>query len=450
MRAAEPGIGLPAVQHDDVAPERALDLPTHLLQRRRALLARWRRRARADPGLTTADGLTRRQFEDHVPEVIEALVDRLRRVEAHGTPDGAEVPGDASVDRWAEDHGLHRWQQGYDQRETIREWRHLQHCLLEETDAYAAAAPDDAETVARARIEVAALCMDGVERSASEFMRMHRAEAASRIGDLEAALAHLSAIERQRLDTIRETAHDLRGNVGTLRTVSSVLGRPDVTVAAREAATGALHRGVAALHELLTDLLDLSRLEAGLERRADEPFDAAQLLDGMCAALGPIATERGLYLRRSGADTLPVQGDPVKVLRIAQNLVHNALNCTTHGGVDVGCDEHEQADGPPRWVMTIRDTGPGLPQAGEAPIADALEHATHEAQAVDAAGAGALPAAPPRDGRGRAAGAGEGLGLTIVKRLCELLDAAMALESAPGAGTAFRITFPKRAAPRAD
>jgi signal transduction histidine kinase len=83
---------------------------------------------------------------------------------------------------------------------------------------------------------------------------------------------------------------------------------------------------------------------------------------------------------------------------------------------------------PGQWALTVTDTGPGF-RSG--PMAAALEQATAAAR---------HEAPPPKSSA--APIPGEGIGLTIVKRLCELLDAAIELASDPGQGTTFRVTFP--------
>ena len=90
----------------------------------------------------------------------------------------------------------------------------------------------------------------------------------------------------------------------------------------------AVQRGVRSMQVLLNDLIDLARLEAGQEQRKTEPFDAAVLLEELCAGTRPLATERGLALDASGPSTLPVEGDRVKTYRVAQNLLLNAVKYT--------------------------------------------------------------------------------------------------------------------------
>ena len=204
---------------------------------------------------------------------------------------------------------------------------------------------------------------------------------------------------------------------------------------------------------MLNDLLGLARLEAGQEQREVAPFDAALLLQEICENMRPAANERGLFLDAEGPATLEVQGDRVKTYRLVQNLLINALKYTERGGVRV---TWERAGSPEveRWVLCVEDTGPGLRESGAPPIAYALKEATEEAQSVNAAAEPSeasasegihAPTLRSQSSHHLLANApGEGIGLSIVKRLCELLDASLELETQPGKGTTFRVIFPSR------
>jgi signal transduction histidine kinase len=279
-----------------------------------------------------------------------------------------------------------------------------------------------------------------VSESAAEYHRLHQAEAAGQARDLERALAELGDLERRRAEAWREAAHDLRGSVGTVTTATAVAVTPGVPDPIRARALDRLQRNVAALQEMLGDLMGLARLEAGHERREVRPFDAAALLADLCAAARPAAAERGLSLTAEGPAALPVEGDAVKVRRVAQNLLLNALKYTTSGGVSVSWAVGGSGDGG-RWSFAVRDTGPGFHAGPGTPLAGALEEATTSALAEGSAPAAHTPAADPRPVR---PAAGEGVGLSIVKRLCELLDATLELRSAPGVGSTFRVRLPVR------
>jgi len=96
----------------------------------------------------------------------------------------------------------------------------------------------------------------------------------------------------------------------------------------------------------------------------------------------------------------------------------------------------------------VKDTGPGFAAGPGAPLAGAIESATDESRAVDvAAGEGSAHAQPVQPSRQPALAVhqehGEGIGLSIVKRLCELLNATIELDSIPERGTTVRVLFPR-------
>jgi signal transduction histidine kinase len=418
-------------------------LAAYLSQRREHILSAWHQALDADMQVTAHSNLSRAQFNDHIPAVLEGFE---RRLGAAGADDEEQVRARENAN--AAEHGLLRWQQGYDQRETMREWGHLQLCLLREMEQYAAAQPQvDPQVMAMARRALACLCSDGLIESAARYQRLQQAEATARLRDLEHAFNELQLLERERAEGWRQAAHDLRGSVGIISNASAVLNR-DLPEPQRAQFSRILQRGVSSLHTLLSDLIDVARLEAGHERRRISEFDAAHTLRTLCETMRNAAGERSLFLLAQGPDSLLVAGDQAKVIRIAQNLLLNAFKATQQGGVRVLWEVREQ-----QWMMCVQDTGPGFTRGSGAALEQALKLATEESHAVDAraAAAGDAPAAPaPAATLPSQSGhaslrtlAGEGIGLSIVKRLCELLDATLELETSAGEGTTFRVSFPR-------
>ena len=418
-------------------------LAGYLSQRREQILRAWHERLDADPELTVFSTLSRTQFNDHIPAVLAGFEHRLRLA---GTTDEGQVA--ALENASAAEHGLHRWQQGYDQRQTMREWGHLQQCLLEELEQFDAANPQlERAAMVVARRALARMCSDGLIESGARYLRLQQAEATARLGDLEQAVVELQRLEQQRAEGWRQAAHDLRGSVGIISNASVLLNR-DLSEAQRSQFSKILQRGVSSLHTLLSDLIDVARLEAGKERRRISNFDAGQTLRDLCDTMRNAAAERNLFLLAQGPDSLPVSGDRAKMLRIAQNLMLNGLKATEQGGVRVVWEGREA-----HWSLSVQDTGPGFTRGPAASLEHALKHATeeaHEVEAHSAADSAAPPAPAPAATLASQSGhrpiealAGEGIGLSIVKRLCELLDASLELETEPGAGTSFRVTFPR-------
>src|SRR5215469_16074747 len=130
------------------------ELAQRLAARRAAILRNWQHSVEADPELTTASSLSRTQFNDHIPQVLTAFERRLQARD----PLEKEIACEDQRSSAAE-HGMHRWQQGYHQRETIREWGHLQYWVLDELEGYALAHPElHASAMPIARRALVRLC----------------------------------------------------------------------------------------------------------------------------------------------------------------------------------------------------------------------------------------------------------------------------------------------------
>lgn len=426
-----------------------LALAAHLATRRLSILAAWRLAIEQDVQLNSASTLPRKQLDDHIPQVLDGLDGALRR-EA-GTANLAD-PGDSRQSAAA--HGLHRWQQGYDLREVAREWFHLQRCLCDEIHDYAArhdALP--AAIVARACRVLADICGEGVTESTDRYFALQQVEAAGYAQDLEGALEQVRELERQRAKLWHEAAHDLRGNLGVVANATAGLTLQNAPADVRDNFLRLLTRNVASLHTMLDDVMGLARLQAGQEQRIVRRFDATVLLRELCDGMRPLAAQRGLSLHLEGPDAFPVEGDDVKLKRIVQNLLINAYKYTTQGGVQVSWGA-SRTDDDERWMIAVADTGPGIQLGPGAPLIEALDTATEQARVVehniDGIGAQEGPGEDPGIARSPPHGlpasqqAGEGIGLAIVKRLSELLDATVELESEPGRGTVFRLVLPRR------
>ena len=428
--------------------DQLLALASHLNERRDSILEMWRAAVKQDPALTNASTLSTAQFNDHIPGVLDSFEQNLCARSQAQVVEAAEVQKELAAD-----HGLHRWHHGYNQQEVMREWGHLHLCLVAELEEYDAAHPELAHDVmAFARLTLAHLCSDGVNESASRYARLQQVEAAGRVRDLEQALAQLSELERQKADAWREAAHDLRGKLGVVKNVTEILTDDRLPESDRGEIRMMLQQGVESLHALLEDLIVLSRLEAGQDRRNITRFDAGAMLRDLCAGMRAAAEERNLFLESEGPESFMVEGDTVKIQRIAQNLLLNAIKYTEEGGVKVGWAEVAPQTYE-RWMLYVQDTGPGFEDGSVTPLARAIKRSTEEVQTVEQeaekAGQDSTFVAPapvlPAESTHRPdyQAPGEGIGLSIVKKLCELLDASLEFETERGKGSTFRVIFPR-------
>jgi signal transduction histidine kinase len=327
-------------------------------------------------------------------------------------------------------------------REVTRELGRLNESVVVELDEFACAnAGLEPRVMPTARRVWAALCSTAIEESTAQFFHLQQREAAGHLGELEKALQAVRELDQERTELWRQAAHDLRGNLSVVANATAGLAAVGLRESAADQVLKMLQRNVGALHHLLNDVTSLARLQAGQEQRQLARIDVAALLSDLSEGLRPFAQQRHLFLHCEGPAPFHVDGDAVKIRRIAQNLMLNAIKYTVSGGLNVTWGNSDGGDGK-RWALGVRDTGPGLHSGSAAPVAQAIENATQAQQSAEPNTP--LPNVANRDARsGDHTTAGEGIGLSIVKRLCDLLDATVELESTPGVGTTFRILLPR-------
>jgi signal transduction histidine kinase len=425
------------VTSDAIDPARQA-LAARFRDRIDAIMAAWRAEVASDGEVTAGDALPRAQLEDHLPAWLAAFADVL------AAPPGErrERAGDSQAQD-AEIHGLQRWQQGYDLHDVTREWGHLHRCLVLEFERLVEALPAlPPAAFAEGRLKLAEQVSEATSLSAERYFHLERIEAAGSVLDLERALADVRELEQRRADLWQQAAHDLRGNLGVVSNVAQGLTFADLPAERREDFLGLLRNNVTSLHHLLDDVTSLARLQAGQEQRRVGSLDVAAEMHRISDDLRPMAESKGLYLDADGCASLVVDGDAVKVRRIVQNLLLNALKYTRSGGVTLAWHDGVPGDRA-RWRFTVTDTGPGFHAGPGAPLANALSADAAAATAHGADAPDAAVAAPgDLDARPITQSQGEGLGLAIVKRLCDLLDASVEFDSAEGRGTTVHVTLP--------
>ena len=172
---------------------------------------------------------------------------------------------------------------------------------------------------------------------------------------------------------------------------------------------------IEALETSFGAMLDISRLDAGVVQVAPQTFPVRDLFRRLYQQFGGDAETRDISLRFRAVRRL-VLSDPQLLERVLANLVQNALRYTRHGGVLVAARRHRSG-----VALEVWDTGVGIPQ-------EQLELIFEEFYQIDN---------PERD-RSR----GLGMGLAIVRRLCNLLGHPLEVRSQLGRGTLFRVVVP--------
>jgi signal transduction histidine kinase len=427
-------------------------LAQHLLKQQEQILQVWREATERDPAMSVSSHMTRAEFADHIPQLLQVYSAKLR---AWPHPNTSDLVNAARASATA--HGSHRWQQGYNLKDIGREWGRFNEVMVECLDSYGLAQTDvHPHTLPAARSALAQLLNEGISSSIDEFYRLQSVEAEARANDLEAALNDVQLVTRVRGEVLREVSHDLHGSLGIVQGAVFLLNNPHLSEDERTKIVQLVQRGATTLHTMLSDMLDLARLESGREHLELHVFNVAEVLQELCDTSQPLAYTKQLFLHATGPERLLVEGDSVKIRRIAQNLVLNAIKYTAQGGVTLSWSENEAE----RWVLHVQDSGTGLPQGAAAALTQELKEATQITRDVGAQSGPTVPLedAPAAFSRRTpttlvkqiaalsavSVGHGEGVGLTIVKRLCELLNATLELDSKPGQGSLFRVVFPRR------
>jgi two-component system, OmpR family, phosphate regulon sensor histidine kinase PhoR len=249
-------------------------------------------------------------------------------------------------------------------------------------------------------------------------MRVPGAAAAAVISLRDLTEAH--RVERMRVDFVANASHELRTPLASLLGfVETLQGPAKSDAAAREKFLGIMREQTQRMARLVDDLLSLSRIEQHMHVRPAEPVDLTMLVAHMVDTLMPMAEESGVPVALDLEPNVVVPGDRDELARIVENLVENALK---YGRGEKGEPvEISLARKGATATLSVRDHGPGVAQ-------EHIPRLTERFYRVDA-------------GKSRAKG-GTGLGLAIVKHILLRHRGRLAIESALGEGSLFRVALP--------
>ena len=174
------------------------------------------------------------------------------------------------------------------------------------------------------------------------------------------------------------------------------------------------------LLSFIEEMLDLAKIEAGRLDLEARPFALSAFVEEAVELLGPRAQAKGLEICCYVDERLParVVGDAARLRQVLFNLAGNAIKFTELGGVSIIVEPDARPDA---IAVSVRDTGIGISAEDQARIFLEFEQA---------------------DGSSTRKFGGTGLGLTISKRIVERMAGSIAVESAPGEGSTFRVSLP--------
>ncbi len=237
---------------------------------------------------------------------------------------------------------------------------------------------------------------------------------------LEATSARLAAsrereraLESSRRELVAWISHDLRTPLAGLRAMTEAL--EDGVAEDPHAYHARMRAEVERLTGMVSDLFELSRIQAGSLPLAPSRLSVYDLVDDALAGAGPLARERGVLLAGGGVEPVPVEVDARGMTRVLSNLLLNAVHRTpADGTVTVAARREED-----RVVLSVTDACGGIP-------ADDLP------RVFDTGWRGTGARTPP---------AGAGLGLAIVRGIVEAHHGRVAVTNVPG-GCRFDVTLP--------
>lgn len=250
---------------------------------------------------------------------------------------------------------------------------------------------------------------------------------------LQEAIQQAEDANKAKSDFLARVSHDIR------TPVSGIVGMADITMASglpeqQRKHIESIKTSAQYLLAILNDILDFSRIEAGNIQLEEQPIDLRSELEPSIAYFAKQCAESGLTFRAAIAANVPetLKGDPVRIRRIVDNLLTNAVKYTERGSVELAVECLGISPGEDLDVAKIRfaisDTGVGIPNEFQSRIFTMFAQGTSDSTK---------------------ARQGVGLGLCIVRHLCQVMGGSVDFDSQEGKGSVFRVTLPLQLAPDA-
>ncbi|MEZ0605669.1 sensor histidine kinase [Paraburkholderia sp. IW21] len=383
-----------------------------LREQRTSLTEKWMHAVVGDAGLFEADKLTYEQLADHLPEILDGICTAL---------DSQDLEqAEPAIERDARTHGKVRWRQGYRIDELVHELDLFRHVLADAAETFA---ESDVAFTRRHERRAGRLIDEAIGFVTVTSIREVVTERDRKIdeytGSLERANHELtlkqqlvSDLYESRMQITRSVVHDLRNFLNAFSIALQLISRAPSKA---EAGLALATRQAADMKQLVDDMVEYSVVLSDNTPLAVEQFDLRELFDELVTACRPGIEAKALRLSTffdAGATT--VLSNRIKVKQVALNLLSNATKYTKAGEIELAMGNA----GGDSWYLRVADTGVGIAAQDQGRVFDEFERAAGDD----------IP--------------GVGLGLAIVRELCQVLAGRIHFKSREGHGTTFEIRFP--------
>ncbi|WP_338669478.1 PAS domain-containing hybrid sensor histidine kinase/response regulator [Pseudodesulfovibrio methanolicus] len=240
---------------------------------------------------------------------------------------------------------------------------------------------------------------------------------------LREAKEQAEAFSRSKTEFLTNMSHEIRTPLNGIMGMLQLMQSTGLSAEQTEY-TGAALQSTKRLLNLLTDILDLSRVEAGKLVMRNAPFDLVETCEQVCDLFKLTSTQSGVSLTCELGENVPrrVVGDTVRLQQVLTNLLGNAFKFTASGRIVMSAHRlPDTTHGGYRILFTVSDTGVGIPDGMVDVLFDAF---TQVSQGYTRQHQGA------------------GLGLSICRNLVGLMGGGMAIESEEGVGTTLYVSLP--------
>ncbi|NKE73244.1 ATP-binding protein [Candidatus Manganitrophus noduliformans] len=240
------------------------------------------------------------------------------------------------------------------------------------------------------------------------------------IEELEQKKKEAEAATRLKSEFVSNVSHELRTPLNAILGYASLVleGTYGEVPESLKGPVDGIQRNAFELLELINNLLDLSKMESGQMPIAIAPVDLRRLLPEAAQKVAPLLSGKKVAVKWRIADNLKnIQSDPLKIRQIFMNLLSNAIKFTEEGSIAISAVDSDGG-----ILLSIEDTGIGIREEDLPVIFDAFRQI---------------------DGSATREAGGSGLGLTIVKKILEVLQGRIEVRSKPGKGSTFTIFLPE-------